>query len=397
MGGFGGPRHIRARPPPAVCIGLWRGGIQRWGELRGGEGELEGFAGHGVEERGELGVVSGEVLLGGEDLEAGVLGGGAGELVVAVLFAPLFGSGIALQGEEDSELGIVAAGVVLQVAALGGGDAALAGFDFGGDGLLFDFAASVGDGLVERADAVKALLIAAIVRGEAGDGADGPVLVLKAVEFGEFSGFLHSLRDSEDVVFRHLEFRAGCRHDSYGRGRYVNANPAASQIFSSGDCRAAAAERIEDKIARIGRSLYDALQKSNGFLRGITETLISSGRLNIRPDILSRNAFGILEILFVAKRAARFVLYEQAVSIHLLHSRFLESPRPLDAPKLVRSISTGFICARECRVFATLVFVLVVLGYVFLVVGKKCLVELCSVSTSVEKHAVMDSPKVLLS
>jgi len=76
----------------------------------------------------------------------------------------------------------------------------------------------------------------------------------------------------------------------------INADPLPAKFLRRSDARAAAAERIQHHVTRVGRGIDDALEQGKRFLGGITKTLCSHRiyRWNICPDILKRSSWHLI-------------------------------------------------------------------------------------------------------
>ena len=72
-----------------------------------------------------------------------------------------------------------------------------------------------------------------------------------------------------------------------GEMRDVDADPLPVQFMRRMHRGAAAAERIEHHVARVGRGGENTFEQGDGFLRGIAEAFLSLGlhRNNVCPDI----------------------------------------------------------------------------------------------------------------
>ena len=95
-------------------------------------------------------------------------------------------------------------------------------------------------------------------------------------------------------------------------------------------------ERVEDRIAIVGRTLNYALQKSFGLLGWVTETLFGVGQdsFYVIPDITDRQAGHFVEITFQTDSAVlAFGKVESSFGIELLH------PLQRDCP----SVGTRFV------------------------------------------------------
>ena len=138
-----------------------------------------------------------------------------------------------------------------------------------------------------------------------------PPLELVAIIVGKLAGGADVFRLADDPERDAGEHR--CHAVFLQRDRqmgHVDADPAALQLVRGGDGRAAAAERVEHKVAGVAAGLDDALQEGEGLLGGVAETFLRLGvdRRNVRPDITKWSSTLFVKIAFQLRYGARLRL-----------------------------------------------------------------------------------------
>src|ERR1035437_8320661 len=99
--------------------------------------------------------------------------------------------------------------------------------------------------------------------------------------------------------------------------RHVNADPVPAILLRCVNRRAAAAEGVEQEVARIAARQNNALQQRDGLLRRVAETFFGLGRncLNIRDDVLNLNAFTIVEITLLLRNLSFWWPVNKAIRV----------------------------------------------------------------------------------
>src|SRR3990172_3626763 len=235
----------------------------------------------------QLGPDAGEQLLDGDDLDArvvllpevGVVEARRGRLGD-------HGLGGGFQGDQHAYRLLLAIEDADKVAHHGDGDV-FAALD-GDDGPLVVL---FGPG-EEGDDAVDAPVGALLFAGDGlrAEAVEGPPLELVLVMGGEVAGAgqVHGLADDGD-----LEAGEGVLHaaanEADGEVGHVDAEPAATELLGGVDGGAAAAEGVQDDVARAGGGVDDALKQGEWLLGGVAEALLGDriNRVYVCPNVVN--------------------------------------------------------------------------------------------------------------
>ena len=153
-------------------------------------------------------------------------------------------------------------------------------------------------------DAGIGALLAALPGLGVGDERDGPELEGVRVLIEQSLSAVVVLRQADDLELRGSAEGLGeaALDQVDGERSDIDADPLAAEFLGGVDGGAAAAERIEDDVAGIGRGGDDALEQGDGFLGGVAQALggLGSDWRNVCPERLKRNSRHLVEVALLA-------------------------------------------------------------------------------------------------